>query len=206
MSGDSPWDVSGTAPDGRGSIHSRHGRRARSALHPHRRRPQRRDLPARRAPAAVGRRAPPLHAADPARERAPERLARGRRGRRRLGRDRRAEPRDLLRARPRAAAGLHGRAGRRRPRRDAERDGRLRRRPGADQPADPGRARDRPLRAGGRLRHGARPLRATSSSSSSATASATPSSAGARERSATSRSCRPGRGSCTRSTSSTSRA
>ena len=95
----------------------------------------------------------PYTLADPARERAPQRLARGRRGRRRLGRDRRAEPRDLVRARPRAAAGLHGRAGRRRPRRDAQRDGRFRRRPGADQPADPGRARDRPLRAGGRLRH-----------------------------------------------------
>ena len=46
---------------------------SRSPLHPHRRRPQARDLPARRAPAALGRRAPPLHAADPARERAPER-------------------------------------------------------------------------------------------------------------------------------------
>ncbi len=144
--------MSGTAPEDRGSIHSRHGRRARSALHPHRRRPHRRDPPARRAPAAVGRRAPPLHAPDPARERAPERLARGCRGRCRLGRDGRAEPRDRLRAGPRAPPGLHGRAGRRRPRRHAERDGGLRRRSGADQPADPGRARDRPLRAGGRLR------------------------------------------------------
>ena len=51
-----------------------------------------------------------------------------------------------------------------------------------------------------------RPSRATSSSSSSATASATPSCAGARAPSATSRSCRRERGSCTRSTSSTSRA
>ena len=50
------------------------------------------------------------------------------------------------------AAGLHRRAGRRRPRRDARRDGRARRRSRADQPVDPGRARDRPLGAGRRVR------------------------------------------------------
>ena len=43
-----------------------------------------------------------------------------------------------------------------RPRRDARRDGRPRRRPGQDQPARPGRARHRPLRAGRRLRHARR--------------------------------------------------
>ena len=48
--------------------------------------------------------------------------------------------------------GLHRRPGRRRPRRDAKRDARLRRRPGADQPAAPVRARDRPLGAGRRVR------------------------------------------------------
>ena len=43
-----------------------------------------------------------------------------------------------------------------RPRRDARRDGRPRRRPVQDQPARPGRARHRPLRAGRRLRHARR--------------------------------------------------
>ena len=69
-----------------------------------------------------------------------------------LGRDGRAEPRDLVLAGPRPAPGLHRRPGRRRPRRDARRDGRPGRRPGADQPADSRRARDRPLGAGRRLR------------------------------------------------------
>ena len=46
--------------------------------------------------------------------------------------------------------------GDRRPRRDARRDGRPRRRPGEDQPAGPGRAGDRPLGAGRRLRHARR--------------------------------------------------
>ena len=44
--------------------------------------------------------------------------------------------------------GLHRRPGGRRPRRHARRDGRPRRRPGAGQPARPGRPRHRPLRPG----------------------------------------------------------
>ncbi len=54
---------------------------------------------------------------------------------------------------PRPPAGLHRRAGDRRPRGDARRDARSGRRPGEGQPADPRRARDRPLGAGGRVRH-----------------------------------------------------
>ena len=77
--------------------------------------------------------------------------------------DAKAEPSrgDLVRAVARAAAGLHRRAGGRRPRGDAQRDGRPRRRPGEDQPADPRRARDRPLGAGRRVRvaHGVRAQR-----------------------------------------------
>ena len=46
--------------------------------------------------------------------------------------------------------------GGRRPRGDARRDGRDGRRPGEDQPARAGRARDRPLRAGRRVRHARR--------------------------------------------------
>ena len=78
--------------------------------------------------------------------------AHGRRGGRRLERRRRAVAGDQLQPRPRPPAGLHRRAGRRRPGRDARRDGRPRRRPAEDQPADPGRARDRPLGPGRRLR------------------------------------------------------
>ena len=122
------------------------------AFHACRRRAVLQHVPPRRAPVLVRRRPPALHAADPARERPP----RGRRGRRAggrdLGRPRRAFARDLVCAVARAAPGLHRRAGRRRPRRDAGRDRRPRRRPGADQPADPGRARDRPLGAGRRVR------------------------------------------------------
>ena len=73
-----------------------------------------------------------------------------------MGCDRRAEPRDLLRAGPGPPPGLHRRAGRRRPRGDAERDGRPRRRRGEDQPADPGGAGHRPQRAGRRVRDPAR--------------------------------------------------
>ena len=121
-----------------------------------------RDLPARRAAVEVRRRAAAVRAQGAAREPAAQRgRADGRRATtsrrsRRWVRDRRAEPRDRLRARARAAAGLHRRAGRRRPGRDARRDARARRRPGAHQPAAAGRARDRPLRAGGRVRHAAR--------------------------------------------------
>ncbi len=63
---------------------------------------------------------------------------------------------DRLHAGAGADAGLHGRAGDRRPRRDARRDGGARRRPGAHQPARPGRAGDRPLDPGGRVRRAAR--------------------------------------------------
>ena len=76
----------------------------------------------------------------------------GRRRGRALGCEGRAVERDLVRAVARPAPGPDGRAGGRRPRGDAERDGRPRRRPGEDQPADPGRARDRPLGAGRRVR------------------------------------------------------
>ena len=55
------------------------------------------------------------------------------------------------------------------------------RRPAADQPAAAGRAGDRPLGAGRRVRHARPPSCSTPSSSSSATASATPSCAGARQ-------------------------
>ena len=105
----------------------------------------------------VRRRPAPLHASRPARERP---AARGRRdghdGRRRggrdVGRDRGAEPRDLLHAGARPAPGLHGRPRRRRPRGDARCDAGARRRSLSDQPAPPRRARDRPLRAGRRVR------------------------------------------------------
>ena len=66
----------------------------------------------------------------------------------------------------------------RRPRRDARRDRRAGRRPGEDQPARAGGARDRPLGAGRRVRHRATRSRATPSASSSATPSATRSCAG----------------------------
>ena len=118
-----------------------------------------------------------------------------------------AEPsdRDRVHAGARADAGLHRRARGRRPRRDARRDARrwaaTRRK---INPLVAGRAGDRPLGAGRRVRHRATRSRATPSSSSSATASATRSCAGARARSTTSRSCRPTPGSSTRSTSSTS--
>ena len=77
--------------------------------------------------------------------------AKRRRGGGRLGRRRRAVAGDQLQPGPRPAAGLHRRACRRRPGRDARGDGRPRRRPAEDQPADPRRARDRPLGAGRRL-------------------------------------------------------
>ncbi|MCK7474583.1 MAG: aconitase family protein [Rhodopseudomonas palustris] len=68
------------------------------------------------------------------------------------------------------------------------------RRPGADQPARPGRPGHRPLGPGGRLRHARRACASTSSSSSSATGSATSSCAGARRPSRTSAWCRPATG------------
>ena len=92
--------------------------------------------------------------------------------------------------------------GGRRPRGHARRDGRPRRRPGQGQPARPGRPRHRPLRPGRPVRHAGARSRSTSSASTSATASATSSCAGRRPRSATCASCRPGRASSTRSTSS----
>ena len=83
---------------------------------------------------------------------------------------------------PSRDAGLHRGAGDRRSGGDARRDGRARRRPGEDQPAGPGRAGDRPLGAGRRVRHRRRRSRTTPSSSSSATRSATRSCAGDRAR------------------------
>ena len=146
-----------------------------------------RDLPARRAAGALRRRAAPVHAADPARERPP---ARGRRrpSRRRTSRrspswvaTRRAVARDLVHAGPRAPPGLHRRPGRRRPRGDARRDARR---------SAATRARstrcipvelviDHSVQVD-EFASAPRDPRATPSSSSSATASATRSCAGAR--------------------------
>ena len=194
-----------------GRLQSRHGpsRLLRRPLHALRRRPGARDLPPRRAAGALRRGPAAVHAARPARERAAargrgHRHRAGRRGGRRLERRRRAVAGDQLQPGPRPPAGLHGRAGRRRPGRDARRDGRPRRRPAEDQPADPGRARDRPLGAGRRLRDAVLDRAELRRSSSAATASATPSSAGARARSRTSRPCRRTPASATRSTSSSS--
>ena len=130
----------------------------RRPLHAHRRRPLLRDLPARRAAVEVRRRAAAVRAQGPAREPAALRGRAGRdqrrrRGARALGADGRAEPRDRVHAGARADAGLHRGAGRGRPGGDARRDGRAGRRPGPHQPAAAGGARDRPLRAGRRLRH-----------------------------------------------------
>ena len=118
----------------------------------------------------------------------------------------RAVLRDLLHAEPRDHAGLHRRAGRRRPRRDARGDDQARRQSRRDQSAVARRAGHRSLGAGRCLRHARIRSRRTPRSSSSATPSATRSCAGARRRSATSRSCRRTPASCTRSTSSIWRA
>ena len=128
----------------------------------------------------------------------------GHRGACHLEREGGAEQGDRVHAGARRDAGLHRRSRGRRPRRDARRDVRDGRRPGEDQPARAGRARDRPLGAGRRVRDTRTRSSATPSSSSSATRSATRSCAGARARSTTSPSSRPTRGSSTRSTSSTS--
>ena len=104
----------------------------------------------------MGCRATAVHAEGAPRERAPRGRRRRRRGDRRLGGDGRAEQRDLLPAEPRPPPGLHRGPGDRRPRGDAQRHGGPRRRPHADQPGHPRRARHRPLRAGGRVRDEAR--------------------------------------------------
>ena len=83
------------------------------------------------------------------------RAPRGHRGARHLGRQGRALQGDRVHARARDPPGLHRRPVRRRPRGAARRDGRHGRRPRGDQPARPGRARHRPLRAGRRVRLGA---------------------------------------------------
>src|SRR6266540_3913868 len=115
--------------------------------HSRRRRADLRGLP------PTGRlRAASVHAADPARERAPARRAGRRRRDLRLAAAGRAVPGHLLPAGARPAPGLHRCAGNRRPGRDAERDAGSRRGSVADQPATPVRARDRPLRPGGRIR------------------------------------------------------
>ena len=174
------------------------------SLDPHRRRARTRSTGSTRS-SSMRRRAPPLHAPDPARERPPQRRRRRRRGGRELGRHGRAEPRDLVRARPRPAPGLHRRPRGRRPRGDARRDGRPRRRPGADQPADPGRARDRPLGAGRRVRH-ARRVRRNVELEFERNRERYAFLRWGQDASATSRSSRRAPGSSTRSTSSTSRA
>ena len=133
--------------------------------------------------------------------------ARGHRGARDLGRQRRAVQGDRLHARARAPAGLHRRPRRRRPRRDARRDGRARRRPASRStrcvPVELVIDHSVQVDAFGTRDAFARQRRAASSS---ATRSATRSCAGARAPSRTSRSCRPTPASSTRSTSSTWRA
>ena len=123
-----------------------------------RRRARARDLPPRRAAGEVRRRAAAVLAQDPAREPAPHRGQRrrrggGHRGAGDVGPEGRAEQGDRVHARARRDAGLHRRARRRRPRGDARRDGRPRRRPGEDQAARAGRAGHRPLGPGRRVRH-----------------------------------------------------
>ncbi len=111
--------------------------------------------------------------------------------------------RDPVHPGPCAHAGLHRRAVRRRPRRDARGDGRPRRRPVEDQPAEPGRAGHRPLRHRRRLRPRGR-LRAQRRAGVRAQRGALPVPAlGPVARSPTSRSCRPTPASSTRSISST---
>ena len=124
----------------------------------------------------------------------------------RLGPEGGAQPRNRVHAGARDHAGLHRRA--RVVDLAAMREAMVtpRRRPAEDQPAGAGRPGHRPLGAGRRVRHGRALAATTAASSSSATASATRSCAGARRRSATSRSCRRAPASCTRSTSSTSAA
>ena len=72
--------------------------------------------------------------------------------------DAKAEPSKEIAFTPgaRADAGLHRRPRGRRPGRDARRDERHGRRPDEDQPARAGRARDRPLGPGRRVRHAQR--------------------------------------------------
>ena len=164
--------------------------------------PPRRDRCGRHAAAAAHRAHP---ARGPAAQRRRAARARGGRARaralaRRAGR---GQARAVLPG-ARAAAGLHRRARRRRPRRHARRDGARGPRPGARRSAGAVRPRDRPLRAGRRVRLAAAPTRTTSSASTSATASATCCCAGPRARSTSSASCRPAWASSTRSTSSTS--
>ena len=162
--------------------------------------------PARRAPAALRRRAASLHAADPARERPPER----RRGRRRGGRGAGSRPTSRAarsRSRPRACcsrtspacrpSSTSRRCGTRWPTSAATRE---------DQPADPGRARDRPLGAGRRVRDADRlPPQRRARVRAQPRALRVPA-LGPDGASTTSRSSRRAPASSTRSTSSTSRA
>ncbi len=104
------------------------------------------------------RRPPALLAQDPAREPAAirgrrQRHARRHRGAAALGSARRTQPRDRLHAGARDHAGLHRRPRHRRPRGDARGDDPARRQSAGDQSARPGGARDRPFRAGRRVRH-----------------------------------------------------
>ncbi len=99
----------------------------------------------------------PFLAEDPARESAaargrPVREGRRHRGARALGRQERRAEGDFLRAGPRAAAGLHRRAGGGRSGGHARRHRTARRRPEQGQPAAAGGARHRPFGAGRLLR------------------------------------------------------
>ncbi len=163
-------------------------------------RAQLRDLSSRRAPAAFRRCAPAVlaegAAGEPAAQRGRRHGHRGRhRGARQLGRRSRAEQGDRVHAR----RGCSCRTSPACPPSStwppcARRCGDLGGDPAKINPLVPGRAGDRPLGAGRRVRHAPTPSSATSSSSSSATASATRSCAGARARSTTSRWCRPDTG------------
>ena len=157
---------------------------ARSTLDGRRHAP--RDLPARRAPGQLRRRAAPLHAAHPARERAPDGGRRHRHGadveavagwvatRRAVAGDLASRPRaSCCRTSPACPPSSTSPRCATRCTTSAATRAKI-------NPLHPGRARDRPLGAGRRVRDAARDLRATPSSSSSATASATPSCAGAR--------------------------
>ena len=103
-----------------------------------------------------------------------------------------------VQARPRGAAGLHRRAGRRRSGGAAKRDGPHGGRSEKDQSAGPLRSGDRPLRAGRRIRHAVALQIQRRTRNSSATWNAISSSAGANRRSTTSASFRRPPASCIR--------
>ena len=109
----------------------------------------------------------------------------------RMGPEGGSRPRDRLPPQPRLAPGLHRRSRGGRPGRDARRDEADGGRSQEDQPASTGRAGHRPFGAGGRGGDALGIRRQRRARIPAATASGTRSSAGARMRSRTSRSCLP---------------